>query len=272
MAVAAFVILIADSNQLFDVGFQLSFVAVFGIFWLNQPILEYLPKAKNNFQNFILNVVSVSIAAQIATLPLVIFYFHQWSLISIPANLVVIPISEVIIIFSLAMTFFSSISVDVSWLNWLYDFCVTIVLNLIHFFAEVDSVFYKMIPMTLLEMLVLMIIIYFLRFVVIKPDVKNISKVVYFLLTFIALRMMLNFMAGKTDEVLSHRFFKEKIVSVKNKGKVQFLIPEKTQIEKLQIYLIEPYLTSRRTKDFEIKRISKDVESIEIDGKNYPLK
>ncbi|MGA9211187.1 ComEC/Rec2 family competence protein, partial [Kaistella sp.] len=40
MAVAAFAILIADTNQFFDVGFQLSFVAVFGIFWLNQPILK----------------------------------------------------------------------------------------------------------------------------------------------------------------------------------------------------------------------------------------
>jgi competence protein ComEC len=43
LALSAFIILINDSQQLFDVGFQLSFLAVLGIYWLNQPILNYLP-------------------------------------------------------------------------------------------------------------------------------------------------------------------------------------------------------------------------------------
>ncbi len=48
MAISGLAILIFDTtNQLFDVGFQLnSFIAVFGIFWLNEPILKYLPKPK----------------------------------------------------------------------------------------------------------------------------------------------------------------------------------------------------------------------------------
>jgi competence protein ComEC len=75
MAIAGFLILIIDSQQLFDVGFQLSFIAVFGIFWLNEPILKYLPKPKNTFQNFMVNVVSVSFSAQIVTFPLVVFTF-----------------------------------------------------------------------------------------------------------------------------------------------------------------------------------------------------
>jgi competence protein ComEC len=58
MAIAGFLILIFDTQQLFDVGFQLSFIAVFGIFWLNEPILKYLPKPKNKIQNFLFNVVS----------------------------------------------------------------------------------------------------------------------------------------------------------------------------------------------------------------------
>ncbi|HAI81139.1 MAG TPA: competence protein, partial [Chryseobacterium sp.] len=142
MAVAAFGILIADTNQFFDVGFQLSFVAVFGIFWLNQPILKYLPKPKNKFQNLMVNVVSISIAAQIVTLPLVVFYFHQYSVISIVANLIVIPFSEILIIFSLLMTVLIEFSVQIGWLNFLYDAVVTRALQLIHFFANLDLAFY----------------------------------------------------------------------------------------------------------------------------------
>jgi competence protein ComEC len=45
MAISGLAILIFDTNQLFDVGFQLSFIAVFGIFWLNEPILKIFAKA-----------------------------------------------------------------------------------------------------------------------------------------------------------------------------------------------------------------------------------
>ena len=272
MAVAAFGILIYDSNQLFDVGFQLSFCAVFGIFWLNKPILIYLPKPKNKLQNFMVNVVSVGFAAQIATLPLVIYYFHQWSFISILANLVVIPIAEGLIIFALLMTVLIAFSIQFSWINIFYDFCVTWILKLIHFFAGADSLFYRMIPITLLEVFVALIIIYFLRFAIQKFNIKNVSRLVYFIAIFISLRMLLNYRANQINEVLVHPYFKEKIISVKNKDKVQFLISENSNLEKIETYVIEPYLTSRRTKNFEVKIIPKNVESVNIGGKVYNLK
>ncbi len=52
MALAGLIILMLDTQQLFDIGFQLSFLAVFGIYWLNRPILNCLPKARNNIHDF----------------------------------------------------------------------------------------------------------------------------------------------------------------------------------------------------------------------------
>ena len=103
MAIAGFAILMVDTQQLFDVGFQLSFLAVLGIYWLNEPILRYLRKPRSKVQNFLVNMVSIGFAAQLATLPLVVYYFHQYSFLSIIANLVILPFSEIIIIFSLLM-------------------------------------------------------------------------------------------------------------------------------------------------------------------------
>ena len=272
MAVAAFSILIFDTNQFFDVGFQLSFAAVFGIFWLNQPILRYLPRPKNNFQNFMVNVVSISFAAQIATLPLVIYYFHQYSGISIVANLFVIPFSEILIIFSLLMTVLIEFGVQFSWLDFMYEFTVTGALNTIHFFADMDFAFYKMIPMTLLEVFVAFVIVWFLRFAVIKFTIKNVLKVSYFVLTFVALRFLLNYKASQTNEVLEHLYFKERIISIKKNDEVQFVMKENLNREKIEKFVIEPYLTSRRTGNCEIKIISGDTEKIVINGKDYKLK
>ena len=272
MALAAFAILIFDTNQVFDVGFQLSFLAVFGIFWLNQPLLKYLPKPNNNFQNFLVNVISISISAQLATLPLVIYYFHQYSFISIIANLVVIPFSEILIIFALLMTFLNAFSLQFSFLNLIYDFCVSYTLKVIHFFATIEFAFYKTIPFTLLEAVVVFIIIYFLRFLIVKFNGKNMLRVAYFLLIFMVLRVVLNFKAKEIDEVLIHQYFKEKVISVKNQDKVQFIMHENLNRDKIEQYVIEPYLTSRRTKNFEVIEIAKSIDQIKIGGVKYDLK
>ncbi|MGA9213260.1 ComEC/Rec2 family competence protein, partial [Kaistella sp.] len=223
-------------------------------------------------QNFMVNVFSVSVSAQIATLPLVIYYFHQYSFISIIANLVIIPFSEIVIIFSLVMTLLISASIHFWWLDFVYDWVVTATLKLIHFFADLDFAFYKMIPMTLLEVFVALLIVWFLRFAVLKFNIKNVSRVAYFVLTFVALRFLLNFKANEMDEILEHQYFKEKIISVKNESKVQFILKENSNPEKIEKYVIEPYLTSRRTKNFEIKKIPNEVEKVEINGSNYRLK
>lgn len=272
MAVAAFSILVVDTNQFFDVGFQLSFAAVFGIFWLNQPILKYLPKPKNNFQNFMVNVVSISFAAQIATLPLVIYYFHQYSGISIVANLIVIPFSEILIIFSLLMTVLIEFGAQFSRLDFIYELTVTGTLKMIHFFANLNFAFYKMIPMTLLEVVVAFVIVWFLRFAVIQFSIKSVLKVSYFILTFIALRLLLNYKASQTNEVLEHLYFKEKIISIKKNDEVQFVMKHNLNTEKIGKFIIEPYLTSRRTRNCEVKIIPDETEKIVINGKNYKLK
>ena len=271
MAISGLAILIFDTNQLFDVGFQLSFIAVFGIFWLNEPILKYLPKPKNNVQNFFVNVISISIAAQLATLPLVIYYFHQYSLISVIANLVVIPFSEVIIIFALLMTILLGFGFDISWLNALYDSGVQLVLKVIHFFASLDVFFFKNIPMHWSEVIVLFSMIYFLRRFLTRHHLKSLIKVGFLVILFLMLRIGFNYYENAQSEILVHEFFKEKIISVKEKDKVVFFVKNSKNLEKQKKYIIEPYLVARRVNDFKIIFVPQNVKFLVINEKNYSV-
>ena len=271
MAISGLAILIFDTNQLFDVGFQLSFIAVFGIFWLNEPILKYLPKPKNNVQNFLVNVVSISIAAQLATLPLVIYYFHQYSLISVIANLVVIPFSEIIIIFALLMTILLGFGFDISWLNALYDSGVQLVLKVIHFFASLDVFFFKNIPMHWSEVIVLFSMIYFLRRFLTRHHLKSLIKVGFLVILFLMLRIGFNYYENSQSEILVHEFFKEKIISVKEKDKVVFFVKNSKNLEKQKKYIIEPYLVARRVNDFKIIFVPQNVKFLVINEKNYSV-
>ena len=271
MAISGLAILIFDTNQLFDVGFQLSFIAVFGIFWLNEPILKYLPKPKNTVQNFLVNVVSISIAAQVATLPLVIYYFHQYSLISVIANLVVIPFSEVIIIFALLMTILLGFGFEISWLNALYDSGVQLVLKVIHFFASLDVFFFKNIPMHWSEVIVLFSMIYFLRRFLTRHHLKSLIKVGFLVILFLMLRIGFNYYENSKSEILVHEFFKEKIISVKEKDKVVFFVKNSKNLEKQKKYIIEPYLVARRVNDFKIIFVPQNVKFLVINEKNYSV-
>ena len=271
MAISGLAILIFDTNQLFDVGFQLSFIAVFGIFWLNEPILKYLPKPKNNVQNFLVNVVSISIAAQLATLPLVIYYFHQYSLISVIANLVVIPFSEVIIVFALLMTILLGFGFEISWLNALYDSGVQLVLKVIHFFASLDVFFFKNIPMHWSEVIVLFSMIYFLRRFLTRHHLKSLIKVGFLVILFLMLRIGFNYYENSQSEILVHEFFKEKIISVKEKDKVVFFVKNSKNLEKQKKYIIEPYLVARRVNDFKIIFVPQNVKFLVINEKKYSV-
>jgi len=77
LAVSAFLILLFDPNAVQDVGFQLSYLAMTGIFLLYEPIYSIYAPA-NRILKFIWQISALSFAAQLATFPLSLYYFHQF--------------------------------------------------------------------------------------------------------------------------------------------------------------------------------------------------
>ncbi|WP_324671622.1 ComEC/Rec2 family competence protein [Hymenobacter sp. GOD-10R] len=115
LAVAAFCLLCYDPYLLADVGFQLSFLAVLSIVYVQPRIVAWLdvkgyflnrqrpwqPKSVQKFWRWtswltdnIWQATALSLAAQVATFPLGLFYFHQFPLSFLASNLVAVPISS----------------------------------------------------------------------------------------------------------------------------------------------------------------------------------
>ena len=95
LLVSVFLILLFQPSFLFDVGFQLSYVALFFIFWL-QPLLENLWTPNNKITIYFWEILTVSFAAQIGAFPLSIYYFHQFPGLFFVTNLIIIPFLSVI--------------------------------------------------------------------------------------------------------------------------------------------------------------------------------
>jgi len=105
IASSAFILLLYNPNYFFDVGFQLSYVAVFGIIYL-YPYLNGWVKTKYWLIKKSWQLTAVSIAATIFTCPIVLYNFGQFPLSFLISNLIAVPLSTLIIYVGLAAIVF----------------------------------------------------------------------------------------------------------------------------------------------------------------------
>lgn len=131
---SAFLLLCYNPFYITEVGFQLSYLAVFGIVYLH-PMLSQRYVAPNKLLHWIWQLTSVSITAQLMTFPLGLLYFHQFPLLFLISNLIIIPITTGIIYIGIAalILFFTPV---VSNYLWQIGYYTTYTLNLIVKFID----------------------------------------------------------------------------------------------------------------------------------------
>jgi len=97
LALSAFMLLCCNPYWLWDVGFQLSYSALLSIIIFMQPVYN-LFYTKNKLLDFFWKLNAVTIAAQILTLPVSIYHFHQFPVHFLLTNFVAVPLSSIILL------------------------------------------------------------------------------------------------------------------------------------------------------------------------------
>jgi competence protein ComEC len=97
LAFSGFILLCINPYWLWDVGFQLSYAAVLSIIIFMRPIYN-LFYIKNKVLDFIWKLNAVTLAAQVLTLPLSIYHFHQFPNYFLLTNFVAVPLSSMIVL------------------------------------------------------------------------------------------------------------------------------------------------------------------------------
>jgi competence protein ComEC len=144
ISVAALILLFWNTNNLFDIGFQLSFAAVISIVFF-YPRLELLVrKIPEKFEEIkridaVLKLFAVSLAAQLGTIPFTAYYFGRISIVSLLANIVVVPMSGLCTFIGAAEIGFSFLSQGVAQLYAAAnDFLVWFLLGFVKQAADVS--------------------------------------------------------------------------------------------------------------------------------------
>jgi len=127
---SAFFMLLIDPDFLFDVGFQLSYAAVLSIVFFQKPFVSLFP-VRTKAMRWLRDLVAVSVAAQLGTLPVTLYYFQQFPNYFILTNIVAIPVSTLVIYLAIVLLLFhwvpvisTGIAFLLKWSVWLLNFLI----------------------------------------------------------------------------------------------------------------------------------------------------
>lgn len=138
LLVSILLILLFEPYFLFDVGFQLSYLALFFIVWL-QPILKKIWSPKNKISIYIWDALTVSFAAQIGTLPLCLYYFHQFPGLFFVTNIIILPVLSFIMIAGIIVMIFAVFKSPPEILVFFFEKSIFILNQMIHYVASFES-------------------------------------------------------------------------------------------------------------------------------------
>ncbi|WP_281634666.1 ComEC/Rec2 family competence protein [Flavobacterium luteolum] len=138
LLVSILLILLFEPFFLFDVGFQLSYIALFFILWLH-PILKNLYKPKNKLTVYIWEALTVSFAAQIGTLPLCLYYFHQFPGLFFVTNIIILPVLSFIMIAGIVIMIIAIFTSPPLFITLIFEKSIYLLNLMIHAVASVDS-------------------------------------------------------------------------------------------------------------------------------------
>lgn len=119
LALSAFVILLINPYSLWDVGFQLSYSAVLSIILFYRYIFQWF-YFKNKLLKWFWGLNAVTLSAQILTLPIIVYHFHQLPTLFFITNLVAVPLSGLILYAELVLlitTWFAPLAKAIGWLT-----------------------------------------------------------------------------------------------------------------------------------------------------------
>lgn len=188
LAISAFFILLFKPMFLFEVGFQLSYLAVFGIVSMQPMLYNYwrFPK-KFKITNLLWEVLTVTITAQLAILPLTLFYFHRFPGLFFVSNLVLVPLLGIILFLGILIILGTSLNFLPQILAKIYNSILNTMNLFVEWVASKEDFLFKNISFNWHELVVwyfvLLLFILFLKR-------KNSERFIFLLFGIIALQLV----------------------------------------------------------------------------------
>jgi len=255
LAFSAFILLIYQPFLLFDVGFQLSYLAVFGLLYL-QPKIHSLFYFKAGWADKCWQFMAMSLAAQLATFPLSIYYFHQFPVYFLLSNLFILVPATLMMYVGISMLLFRLYFLA-PVLEWIINFTNAG----LKWIAELPYSTISAIWWTKMELILLFI---FLVLFCLALSTIHKKLLIAALGVFLVLSVSLSFhtiVAGKQQKTIVFKLRKKSAIAFLQ-GHKAILFTDVDPQSKLYQYSIQPCLAQHQVRELRIKILPADLKKI----------
>lgn len=200
LAISALLMLLINPMVVFDVGFQFSYTAVLSILYF-QPLLYKIILIKSVFIDRIYQLITVSVAAQIGTLPLSLYYFHQFPVYFWLTNILLIPLVFIIVCLAVMLIILFWLKIPASFTVNIINFLLKCLNGWVLFVDKLPGSTIKNIDLPIANAILLAsLIIYLVYMIEFRPKVK-LAGILVFVVVFVSVDIFKELKLAK-DETL----------------------------------------------------------------------
>ncbi len=259
LAASAFILLLVDPYLLADVGFQLSYLAVFGLLAF-QPVIYKQLRVKNKWLNKLWYLCSASVAAQLITFPLSIYYFHQFPYYFLISNLLIIIPTEII----MAAGGLYLLLAQVPYLNLLLskilEYCILSMTKSLAFIEHLPYAYAGGLWITMFENTLLLLSAVLLLFILHQHKAAHFVVITACVLTLAISAGFKAYTATITDSITFFNLRKHSGILFKS-GRKSVLLTDLNPTDKPFAYSLQPCLDSNRITENSVVNFNQNTQT-----------
>lgn len=236
LSMSGIILVLYKPYSVFEVGFQLSFLATLGIILFNKSINKKLYK----FPKFLREGIAICIASQVFTVPILIMYFKEFSLGFLMGNLILLPLINIVVVLGNLLAIFVGFKVIFNYLAFITYYVTMIIDTSTEWLLNITPNAVYLNEIIIISYMITLITAYFYS--------KGYKRVIYFPIMLIYYFYMLIYSPFPKLE-----YFRDGVIAISFKGERSIVALKKdVDLEKYKIVT----LSQNVYKDFNNIRIS----------------
>jgi len=265
---SAFVLLLFNPFVIRDVGFQLSYLAVVSIIYF-QPKISKLIYVKNFFGKQLWDLLSVSLAAQLGTLPISFYYFHQFPNYFFITNILAVPLSTLILYLAVGLLIISFINPVAKIVAFALNYSTKFFNFIIDFIDKMPYSVTKNIYVDFMQMLILYLLMVTINLFLINKQKKYMFASIAFIIIFFITFSTQNLQTLKNNSLIVYNVKNCSAINIIN-SKSNYLLTDTLlqNNEKILNYALNNNWIANKITDYEIYNIDSIIKYQTLKSKN----
>ena len=243
-------LLLINPYYLYDVGFQLSYAAVFSIMKF-YPVMRKWWLPKNKYIRWIWSLFLVGLSAQIVVFPISLYYFHQFPILFFVSNLVVVPLLQPILIGGIIALCLGGLDILPYPIIFVLEKLITLMNILVAFIAHQEMFIIRNIPFTTPLLLSSLVIVLVLIIFVHYRKYKVLVALLVSVLLFQGVLFYHKYQLETTEEMLVFSKYKDKIITIRQGNKLSVYQVDTTSINPM----VNNYIKNKGISDITLYKM-----------------